>query len=297
MDGQRDLVLRFLDHTLASLSPREAIGAAIVARRLRDSEMAARLFDVAGYAILEDPRGLLECAQNKLWLAGQAHREGERARNKALLDDALILLERLLRMDAPGRRRAWAWRELARARHWLGEPASAVDEAYANATELAWDETKFWREWGRFSERGLLAFLVWQSKYLADLQAPEHLDGSAVLGQAAFAKQEVALKALRRSADDLKAAISTAIATPGPHTQHLLEELATAHTRLEGSGPAWDGTSLEVAKNLTHAIVSGVGREAEPSSKATTPGASVAVAQALADLNMRYLEWLRATRA
>ena len=297
VDGQRDRVLRFLDHTVAGLSPREAIRAAIVARRLRDSEMAARLFDVGGSAVLEDPRALLECAQNKLWLAGQAHRKGERARNKVLLDDALILLERLLRMDAQGRRRAWAWRELARARHWLGEPASAVDEAYAHATELAWDETKFWREWGRFSERGLLTFLVWQTEYLADLQAPEHLYGPAVLGKAAFAKQEVTLKALRRSVDDLKAAISTAIATPGPHSQHLLEELATAHTRLEGSGPAWVGTSIEVAKNLTHTIVSGVGREPEPSSEAAIPGGSVAVAQALADLNMRYLEWLRPTRA
>ena len=55
----------------------------------------------------------------------------------------------LLRMDAPRRRHAWAWRELARTRRWLGEPASAVDEAYAKATELAPDEVKFRREWGR----------------------------------------------------------------------------------------------------------------------------------------------------
>ena len=153
-DGQGDRVRRFLDRAAGRLSPQEAIGTAIVARRLRESQMAAILFDVAGPAILQDPRALLECAQNKLWQAGQAHREGETVRNRTLLADARILLERLLRMDAPRRRHAWAWRELARARRWLGEPASAVDEAYANATRLAPDETKFEREWGRFTERG-----------------------------------------------------------------------------------------------------------------------------------------------
>ena len=81
-----------------------------------------------------------------------ARRAGMTDRNRTLLADARILLERLLRMDAPKRRHAWAWRELARARSWLGEPASAVDEAYANATRLAPDETKFVTEWGRFGQ-------------------------------------------------------------------------------------------------------------------------------------------------
>ena len=296
VDGQRDRVLRFLDHTVASLSPREAIGAAIVARRLRDSAMAARLFDVAGPAVLEDPRGLLECAQNKLFLAGQAHRESERAGNDALLTDARVLLERLLGMDAPGRRRAWAWRELARARRWLGEPASVVDEAYAKATELAWDETKFWREWGRFSQRGLLAFLVWQSKQLHDLHVPEHLYGRSVLDQAEFARQEAKLKAVRRAADDLKDALSEAIDRPGPGAQPLLQDLVTAKTQLEGSGPQWLGIALEVAKNLTHAVVSATGRQAESSAYAAAPGAFATVGRALANLNMRYLDWLRLQR-
>ena len=292
VDGQRDRVLRFLDHTMASLSPREAIGAAIVARRLRESEMAAKLFDVAGSTVLEDPRGLLECAQNKLWLAGQAHREGDPAKNQALLADAYILLERLLRMDTPGRRRAWAWRELARARRWLGEPASAVDEAYANATELAGDETTFWREWEQFSERGLLAYLAWQSQQLHDLRVPEHLHGPRVLSEAEFARQETTLKAVRRAADDLKDAISRAIDQPGPGVRHLMQDLVTAQTRLEGSGPQWLGTALAVAKNLTLAVASAPGREAESSTDAAASGTLAAVARALADLNMRYLDWL-----
>jgi len=295
-DGQRDRVLRFLDHTVASLSPPEAIGAAIVARRLRDSEMAARLFDVAGSVVLEDPRGLLECAQNKLWLAGQAHRNGELARNRTLLDDARILLERLLRMDAPGRRRAWAWRELARARHWLGEPASAVDEAYAHATEFAWDETKFWREWARVSKRGLLAFLVWQHRQLQNLHIPEHLYGPAVLDDVESRRQRATIEALRRSADNLTAALSAAVENPGPRAQHLLENLATAESRLEGAGPMWLGTGLEVAKKLTQAIVAAVAPEPESSTDPRAPEGLVAVSRALADLNMRYLKWLRPRR-
>lgn len=148
-DGQGDRARRFLVDHAAKLAAREAIGAAIVARRLRESEMAAELFDIAGLAILDDPRALLETAQNKLWLAGQAHREGDTARNRTLLVDARVLLERLLRMEAPRRRHAWAWRELARARRWLGEPVATVDEAYAKAVELAPDETRFSKEWDR----------------------------------------------------------------------------------------------------------------------------------------------------
>ena len=143
VDGQGDRAHRFLGEHGTSLSAQEAIGAAIVSRRLRDSDMAAKLFDVAGPAILEDPRALLESAQNKLWLAGLANRDGRASENRVLLEDARVLLRRLLGMDGPRRRHAWAWRELGRVRRWLGEPASAVDEAYAKAIELAPDETKF----------------------------------------------------------------------------------------------------------------------------------------------------------
>ncbi len=145
-DGQRGRALLFLREYGASLSAREAMGAAIVSRRLRDEDMASKLFDVAGPAILDNPRALLESAQNKLWLSGQAYRARRTAENRELLFDARVLLERLLRMDAPARRHAWAWRELARARRWLGEPASSVDEAYSRAIELAPDETKFREE-------------------------------------------------------------------------------------------------------------------------------------------------------
>ena len=152
-DGQGERASRFLVEHATSFSSREAIGAAIVARRLGDPDLAAKLFEVAGRAILDDPRALLESAQNKLWLSGRAYGAGRTAENRELLLDARVLLERVLRMEAPARRHAWAWRELARARQWLGEPASAVDEAYAQAIELAPDETKFREEWVQREER------------------------------------------------------------------------------------------------------------------------------------------------
>ena len=148
-DGQRDRAHRFLSGSTDGLMGSEAIGAAIVARRLQDADMAARLFHAAGTAILDDPRALLEVAQNKLYLARLSHREGRRAENLTLLGDAQVLLERLLRMRAPPRRHAWAWRELARTRRWLGAPESAVDEAYAKAIELAPDEVRFQVERGQ----------------------------------------------------------------------------------------------------------------------------------------------------
>ncbi len=152
-DGQRERARGFLGDHAERLSPREAIGAAIVARRLRDSDMAAKLFDAAGLVVLDDPRALLESAQNKLWMAGRARHEGRTADTRGLLVDARVLLERLLRMKASRRRHAWGWRELARARRWLGESASQVDEAYANAVELVPDETAFQRERERWREQ------------------------------------------------------------------------------------------------------------------------------------------------
>ena len=288
-DGQRERAHRFLREQASRLSPRDAAGAAIVARRLREADTAATLFDIAGTLILDDPRALLESAQNKLWLAGQAHREGLAGRNQELLRDARILLERLLRMDAPRRRHAWAWRELARARRWLGESVSAVDEAYAMTTELAWDETKFWREWGRFSERGALALLIWQQRQMRGLHPPEHLYGPRVLGDVEHAKQDAALKDLERAASSLKASLAAAIAQPDPRFRDLLKDFATAQSRLDHAGPRWMGTGLEVARDLTQAIVTGAGEAPEPPAGKTDSGGFLALLQALADLNRGYL--------
>ena len=295
-DGQRERAHRLLREWATKLSPREAIGAAILARRLRDADTAALLFDVAGTLILDDPRALLESAQNKLWLAGHAHRDRLAARNQELLRDARILLERLLRMDAPRRRHAWAWRELGRARRWLGEPDSSVDDTYANAVELAPDEASFRAEWGRASERGALALLEWQHEQMGDLRAPEHLLGPRVLGDAEYAKQDAALQAVERAVDKLKASLSDCIAEPDGRVRGLLEDLDRARSRLEHSGSRWMGTGLEVAKDLTQAIATRTDQPTEPPVNTTDSGRFMALLRDLADLNLRYLALLRPTR-
>lgn len=291
-DGQRERAHRFLREQASKLSPREAVGAAIVARRLRESDTAATLFDIAGTLILDDPRALLESAQNKQRLAGQAHRDGRAARNQELLRDARVLLERLLRMDAPRRRLAWGWRELALARRWLGEPAAAVDEAYEMATELAPDETRFWTEWGRFSERGAVAQLVWQQPKVRGLSVLESLPGPRMLGDAEYEKKSKTAEAVGRAVDKLDAVLASAIKAPDRRTRRIRKHLVDAHARIQDSGPFRIATGLEVARDLTEVIVSSTDHKEGLSADESTAVGFTELAQALAEVNARFLRWL-----
>ena len=283
---------RFLREQASKLSPREAAGAAIVGRRLREPGTAATLFDIAGTLILDDPRALLESAQNKQRLAGQAHRDGRAARNQELLRDARVLMERLLRMEPPRRRLAWGWRELALARRWLGEPAVAVDEAYEMATELAPDETRFWTEWGRFSERGAVAQLVWQQPKVRGLSAPESLPGPRIMGDAENDRQNKTEEAVDRAVEELGAVLASAIKAPDHRTRRIRKHLADAHARIQDSGPLRIATGLEVARDLTEVIVSSTDHKEGLSADESTAVGFTELAQALAEVNARFLRWL-----
>ncbi len=136
-----------------------AVDAAILARRARESHVAHQYFEKAGDAVYADARALLEFAQTKLRLAGQAHRSRRRSLNRRLLNEARTLLERVIQLDASPVRHAWAWRELGRALNWLGVPARDVEDAYRKAIELLPGEPRFSRELEVFraSRRGSLA--------------------------------------------------------------------------------------------------------------------------------------------
>ena len=143
------MLTRFVDVATG----REAIEAAILARRMDRSEVARQYFESAGNLMLEDPRALLEYCQTKLDLAREAYRAGRRDRNRQLLDEAELLLRRVIRMDAPPLRHAWAWRELARTLEWLGRSRDEVETAYGSAIELAPQESRF-RYWlGSYRQR------------------------------------------------------------------------------------------------------------------------------------------------
>jgi len=283
----------FLREHGAKLSSHEAAGAAIVARRLRDEEIAAKLFEIAGPLILEDPRALLESAQNKMHRAGQAHRRGRTTENNNLLADACFLLERVLRMDTQARRHAWAWRELARARGWLGDPASLVDEAYERAVELAPDVWMFREEWALRTERGSRAMLEWQEPHLRNLTTPEHRYGPRILGEVEYRKQETVLTDLSQAVENLRVTLSTALQEPDDRVRPVLKHIADAKTLLDDSSPRWKADSLQVARNLTKAMVSEIkGGQSQAADTVASP-AFQSVAQALARVNMRFLAWLR----
>ena len=144
--GEGEKARRLLMRSRPLLSGKDAIDAAILARRARDERGAHSYFQRAGEAVYADPRALLEFAQTKLWLAVEAHRYRRRDSNRRLLAEARTLLERVIQLDASPARHAWAWRELARACNWLRLPVGDVEAAYRKAIELLPDESRFVRE-------------------------------------------------------------------------------------------------------------------------------------------------------
>ena len=137
-------------HPPRDLSGQDAIDAAILARRGRQSRLAHRYFVRAGEVVQEDPRALLEFAQTKIRLASE---EADPAGNRRLLTDAREQLERVVRMDTSATRRAWAWRELARTLDRLRLPRRDVERAYGRAIELLPSESRFAEELARVRAR------------------------------------------------------------------------------------------------------------------------------------------------
>ena len=141
--GDESRARQLLRQSRPVLFGRDAIDAAILARRVRDSHAAHRYFERAGDAVYADPRALLEFAQTKLWLANEAHQKRQRDSNRRFLTEARALLERVIQLDTSPTRHAWAWRELARALNWLQAPVGEVEGAYRRAIELLPDEQRF----------------------------------------------------------------------------------------------------------------------------------------------------------
>ena len=153
---REDDARRLLDDLAESASAHDAVDAAILARRLRESRIAHQYFQQAGDAIHADSRALHEFAQTKIRLAQEARgqrRHAWREVDRRLLVEARGLLERVIQMDAAPARHAWAWRDLARTLSWLRAPASDVLAAFENASRLLPDEPRFALELRQFRER------------------------------------------------------------------------------------------------------------------------------------------------
>ena len=141
--GEENMAHTLLRQSPPALAGQDAIDAAILAGRVRDSRAAHRYFEQAGEAVYSDPRALHEFAQTKLWLAAQADRRQQPTSHRRLLVEARALLERVIQLDAAPTRHAWAWRDLARTLDRLRAPIREVEDAYRRAIELLPDEPRF----------------------------------------------------------------------------------------------------------------------------------------------------------
>ena len=132
---------------------RDATLTAILARRVKEYSTAHRYFVLAGDAVYDDSRLLLEFAQTKIKLANKARQNQQGDLNRRFLVEAQELLERVIQLDASPARHAWAWRELALTRCWLRAPVGEVEDAYRRAIELLPDEQRFRKELDKVLKR------------------------------------------------------------------------------------------------------------------------------------------------
>jgi ATP-dependent DNA helicase RecG len=157
LDARRDAeATALLDQLSSSLPAHEAIEAAILERRAGRPQRAHQLFESAREAVQADARALLEHAQTKARLAVDITRRRRATRydrdaRVRLLGEAREMLRRVLQMDAPPARHAWAWFELGRVLGWLGEPEPEIRRAFENANKLLPGEARFKAELARLS--------------------------------------------------------------------------------------------------------------------------------------------------
>ena len=154
--GEESMARSILDRIAEVPTPTDAIDTAILAKRLGEQKTAHRYFERAGESVLNDARALHEFAQTKMRLATDAYRRRGSSWtdvNKRLLSEARDQLERVILMDAPSTRHAWAWRDLALVRSRLQAPRSDVIAAYERALELLPDEGRFTTELDGFRAR------------------------------------------------------------------------------------------------------------------------------------------------
>lgn len=149
---------RLLDTLPTILSAADACELAILERRAGRETRAHELFVKAGDAILADVKALHEFAQTKIALArtislSRKASHLEKDTKRRLNREAAELLQRVVQMEAPALRRAWASFDLARTLEWLRHPPGEIEEAYRTALELAPDEPRFGRGYERWRRK------------------------------------------------------------------------------------------------------------------------------------------------
>ena len=138
--------IRWLDRLPMLDTVSDAFDAAIQEKRAGRYERAHRFFQAAGDAVMGDVKALHEFAQVKMKLADKQHprsRQGNPAIQQRFLREAKEMLQRVVQMEAPRTRHAWAWFDLGRVMKDLRIPAQDIRHAYEQAANLIPDENRF----------------------------------------------------------------------------------------------------------------------------------------------------------
>lgn len=146
--GRRHEALDLLDRIPEFSLDRNSFEAAIQEKRAGRYDRAHRYFSMAGNAVVHDVKALHEFAQTKIKLADQARRrpgggKPDIAASGELLREARGMLERVVQMDAPPMRLAWAYYDLGRVLKWLKAPIFEVRRAFSEACRLQPEEKRF----------------------------------------------------------------------------------------------------------------------------------------------------------
>lgn len=124
----------------------EAFEAAIQEKRAGRLEKAHSYFRAAGDAVTTDVKALHEFAQVKMKLAEKVRpsgRSGNKGAYQRQLKEAEEMLRRVVQMDAPRTRRAWAWFDLGRVLKWSRAPRHEIRAAFEQAVEIDPNEERF----------------------------------------------------------------------------------------------------------------------------------------------------------
>ena len=155
-EGKQKEAVAWLDKLPLLDAVGDAFEAAIQEKRAGRFEKAHRYFQLAGDAVLQDVKALHEFAQVKMKLADKVrprHRSGNRIAYTKLLDEAKEMLQRVVQMNAPRARHAWAWYDLGRVLRWSKAPLPEIRHAFEKAVEYDPSEERFSRALSELDDR------------------------------------------------------------------------------------------------------------------------------------------------
>lgn len=155
--GKQSEAVTWLDRLPMLDAVADAFEAAIQEKRAGRLEKAHRYFQVGGDAVMQDAKALHEFAQIKIKLADKTrprHRTANRMTYSRLLDEAREMLQRVVQMDAPRARHAWAWYDLGRVLRWSRSPLPDIRHAFEKAVELDPREERFLKALNNLDDRG-----------------------------------------------------------------------------------------------------------------------------------------------